>query len=363
MAGLVRALGAALSIAAICGTLPAQSSNGGSAENGARDSTATQRHPSARVRWGTSAWLPRLRLDNDAYNFWVHPGHRTDEEYSNGVVASLEALHAPWWGRRFGGGRPGCGEDTSTTGRCLTTLVSLGQNIYTPNLNRPPYSYPGWEQERPYAGWLYLSGAARTVSPRALRQLDLSLGVTGRPALGQTAQSIAHWITRKYTTEATGWETQVGFVPGVQVGWRQSLLALRAASGAAGWLDLAPTLGVTAGTIRTGADAGLRLRVGYNLSHPWDPRAWRGRGPVELFASAGARTEYVARDVSLDGAFGENERHVERVPGVREYDVGVGVRLRRVRFDWIATTRSREYLTGPSRHVYSTMAAAWEFVP
>lgn len=363
MRGEFRPITMAVLIAAASGLLQAQTTDGGSAGNGTRDSTGAQRPPLSRPRWGTSAWLPRLRLDNDAYNFWVHPGHRTDEEYSNGVVASLEALHAPWWGRRFGGGRPGCGEDTTSAGRCLTTIVSIGQNIYTPNLNRPPYSYPDWERERPYAGWLYLTGTARTVSPRALRQVDVSLGVTGQPALGQTAQSIAHWINRKYTTEATGWETQVGFVPGVQLGWRQTLLALRAASGTAGWIDLAPTVGVTAGTIRTSADAGLRIRAGYNMSHPWDPRAWRGRGPLELYATAAARAEHVAREVSLDGAFGDNERHVDRVPGVREFDVGLGVRLRRIRFDWMATTRSREYTTGPSRHVYSTMSAAWEFVP
>jgi len=355
-------LGAAMVVAA-CGPLRAQSGTATGTGNGTNDSTEAQRPLPTRGRWGTSAWLPRLRLDNDAYNFWVHPGHRTDEEYSNGVVASLEALHAPWWGKHLGGGRPGCGEDTTTTGRCLTTLVSIGQNIYTPNLNRPPYSYPGWEQERPYAAWLYVAGAARTVTPRSLRQVELSLGVTGRPALGETAQSIAHMITRKYTTEATGWETQVGFVPAIQVGWRQMLLAVRGASGTAGWFDLAPSVGVNAGTIRTSADAGLRLRAGYNLSHPWDPRAWRGRKRLELFATGGLRAEYVARDFSLDGTFGNNERRVARVPGVREFDVGLGLRMQRLRLDWIATTRSREYTTGPSRHVYSTMSAAWEFVP
>jgi hypothetical protein len=354
-------LGAVLFVVAV-GGLQAQTGNAAGTANGTHDSTHVQRQVPARVRWGTSAWLPRLRLDNDAYNFWVHPGHRTDEQYSNGVVASLEALHAPWWGKHFGGGRPGCGQDTATTGRCLTTLVSIGQNIYTPNLNRPPYSYAGWEQERPYAGWLYVAGAA-TVAPRSLRQIDVSLGATGKPALGETAQSIAHWITRKYTAEATGWETQVGFLPALQVGWRQSVLAVRAASGAAGWLDLVPTVGVTAGTIRTSADAGLRLRAGYNVSHPWDPRAWRGRTPLEFFVSGGVRAEHVARDFSLDGTFGENERHVDRVPAVREFDVGLGLRMQRLRLDWIATTRSREYTTGPARHVYSTMSAAWEFVP
>ena len=339
----------------------AQTGNADASASG--DDSTRQRRQGAYVRRGTTAWFPRLRLDNDAYNFWIHPAHRSDEQYSNGVVGTLEALHGSWWGRPFGGNRPGCGRDTTATGSCLTTQVFLGQSIYTPNLNRPPFSYPGWEAERPYAAWLYVGGAGRTVSPRRLRQIDVALGVTGRPALGEPAQRIAHWMVRTYTTEARGWETQVGFQPGVQLGWRESLLAARLASGSLGFLDLVPSVGITAGTIRTAADAGARLRLGYNVSHPWDPRAWRRRAPLELFVTAGARGEYVVRDFSLDGTLMHNDRHVERVSAVREFDVGMGVRLHRLRLDWLATTRSREYTTGPARHVYSTMAAAWEFVP
>ncbi|MGQ0650207.1 MAG: lipid A-modifier LpxR family protein, partial [Gemmatimonadaceae bacterium] len=127
----------------------------------------------------SSPWLPRRRLDNDAYNFWIHPGHRSDEEYTNGVVASLETLRGSFWGRHFGGGAPDCGADTTRTGRCLTTTLSLGQEMYTPNLFRPPYSTPRWEDERPYAGWLYVAGTGRSVSSRSLRQVDVALGVTG----------------------------------------------------------------------------------------------------------------------------------------------------------------------------------------
>ncbi len=325
------------------------------------DSTQRQQAPSR--RWGSSAWFPRLRLDNDAYNFWIHPAHRTDEQYSNGVLASLEALHAPWWGRLLGGSNPGCGVDTATTGHCLTSHVFVGQNLYTPDLTRPPYANPDWESERPYAAWLFVGAGGRKVSRRRMRQVELAIGVTGRPALGETAQRIAHWLVRTYTMKAEGWETQVGFQPGVQLGWRESALAARLATGGKGWLDLAPFAGVTAGTIRTSADAGARLRVGYNLSHPWDPRASRGRGPLEVLATAGARGEYVARDFSLDGTLVNRDRFVERVSTVREFDVGVGIRFHRLRLDWGATTRSREYTTGPVRHVYSTMSAAWEFIP
>ena len=90
----------------------------------------------------SSSWLPRLRLDNDAYNFWILPGRRSDEQYTNGVVASLETLRAPWWGQRFGGGRPECASDSTRVGSCLTTLVSLGHDMYTPNLESV-YTYEG----------------------------------------------------------------------------------------------------------------------------------------------------------------------------------------------------------------------------
>ena len=324
---------------------------------------STQRHQRVSRRWGSSAWFPRLRLDNDAYNFWIHPAHRTDEQYSNGVLASLEALHAPWWGRLLGGNRPGCGQDTSSTGSCLTSQVFLGQNLYTPNLNRPPHANPDWESERPYAAWLFVGAGGRKVSERRMRQVDFAIGVTGRPALGETAQRIAHWLVRTYTMKAEGWDTQVGFQPGVQLSWRESALAARFAAGGKGWFDLAPFAGISAGTIRTSADAGARLRFGYNLSHPWDPRASRGRAPLELLATAGARGEYVARDFTLDGTLVNRDRFVERLSTVREFDLGMGVRFHRLRLDWGATTRSREYTTGPAQHVYSTMSAAWEFIP
>lgn len=308
-----------------------------------------------------SRWLPRLRLDNDAYNFWIHPGHRTDEEYTNGVLASLEALGGWIWGRRFGGGAPDCGADTGSSGRCLSTLVSIGQEMWTPNLSRPPFSYPGWQDERPYAGWLYLSATGRSSSRRSLRAVEVALGVTGRPALGQVSQLVAHKINQKYTTRATGWETQVGFQPGAQLGYHHSLLAARARVGSKAFLDLAPTMSLVAGTIRTSAGMGGRLRVGYNLSHPWDPRAWRGRSHLEYFVSAGGRADYVARDFSLDGSLLDAERRVARVPGVHEYSLGAGVRLHRVLFQWEAITRSRQYETGPAHFAFSTMSASWEF--
>lgn len=325
--------------------------------NGASAAAAAPRVP-------TSAWLPRLRLDNDAYNFWIHPGRRSDEEYTNGVVASLEALQAPLWGKRLGGGAPGCAVATREARACLSTTLLIGQDMYTPNLDRPPFRRPDWEDERPYAAWLYVGGEGRRITARSLRTVGLSLGVTGGPALGKLSQSIAHRISAQYTTKATGWETQVGFEPGVLLTARQQWLPLRIAPGGRGLLDIAPSVGGSLGNIRTAGDVGGKVRLGVNMSHPWDPRAWRERPDWEWHVHGAARAEHVARDFSLDGTlFRRAKRRVTRVPGVREYEFGTALRLQRLTVGWRAITRSREYTTGPARHAFSQMYSAVEFRP
>src|SRR5687768_5496620 len=93
-----------------------------------------------------SNWTPRLRLDNDVYNFWRRHAKRPDEEYTNGVHASLESHTAPWWGRRFAAGIQDCAQ-VSNEQACRSTLVTLGQDLYTPNLDRAPNTVPNCELE------------------------------------------------------------------------------------------------------------------------------------------------------------------------------------------------------------------------
>lgn len=315
----------------------------------------------AAAQSGMGGWRPRLRLDNDAYNFWKPPARRPDEEYTNGVAATVENLDAPLWGRLIGRGKPPCTAAVADqAAACMSATVTIGQDIYTPHLDRPPYAFPDWRDERPYAAWLYLGTGGLIISGTTLRTVEVSAGVTGPPALGELSQRVAHFINERYTTKAEGWATQVAFEPGFIAAARQSTLAARGEVAGRGIADFVHTSAVAVGNIRTAADLGGRLRVGYNLSHPWDARRWRGRPPLETFALLGGRVEYVARDFSLDGALFSGGRSVVRVPLVREYEVGVGLRMHRLALTWKATTRSREYRTGPAFHAFSSMQASWE---
>lgn len=305
--------------------------------------------PAARPLAAQAGWTPSVQLDNDVYNFWVRHTHRPDEQYTNGVKAWLSSEGGSWWGERLAAGTPDCAG--TPAGPCRRTRVTLGQDLYTPNLDRAPYAVPGWEAERPYFAWLYLTGTAEVAEERTLRSLSVSLGVTGPPAGGELAQSVAHRIG--FNEQATGWETQVGFEPGVVAEFRQEWLALAAGGGTGAGLDLAPAFAASLGNVRTHVEAGGRLRVGWNLSHPWRPAS--KRPDAEWWISAGGRVEDVLRDMSLDGTWGHPARSVTRVPGVTQYEFGAGVRVRHVTLEYRAATRSREYETGPGHHTYGSM--------
>lgn len=301
-----------------------------------------------------TGWRPRLELDNDVYNFWRRHTRRPDEEYTNGVHASLEGLTSPWWGLRFAAKTPDCA-DARGPGPCKSTVVTLGQDLYTPHLDRTPQAVADWELERPFFAWLFLRGTARVSSEHTLHATSLSLGVTGPPAGGELAQQVAHRIG--FNEQADGWETQIGFEPGAILEYRRSQLLLRRAGTGTG-IDIAPEVGLSIGNIRTHADAGVRVRVGRRLSHPWHPALWRRRAPMEWWISAGGRVDYVARDMSLDGTFEQPSRRVDRTPGVGQYEFGAGLRWQRVLLEYRAVTRSREYRSGPANHAYSTMSVS-----
>ena len=305
-----------------------------------------------RASFAQAEWRPSLRLDNDVYNFWQRHTRRPDEEYTNGVHASLETHTAPWWGRRLAPGIADC-RTAGLVDYCRSTTVTLGQDLYTPHLDRAPHAVANWELERPFFAWLFLNGTARVSSMRTLHSTSLSVGVTGPPAGGALAQDVAHRIG--FNEQASGWETQIGFEPGVILAYQRQDLLLRRELRRDFALDLSPLVAIALGNIRTNAVAGASARIGKHLSHPWHPPAWRGRAISEWWLSAGARAEYVARDMSLDGTLVHPTRRVERVPGVSQYELAAGLRLRGVTLEYRAVTRSREYRSGPGHHTYSSM--------
>ena len=140
-------------------------------------------------------------------------------------------------------------------------------------------------------------------------------------------------------------------------------LALALGAPGSGLVEFTPSLGASVGNVLTDADVGAKLRLGVGLSHPWDPRQWQQRRDMEIWLSAGARQQWVAHNMSLDGNTVGATRNVDRIPAVTEYEFGAGVRLRRLTVGYAATTRSREYRSGPLHHTYSSLKAGIDIAP
>jgi lipid A 3-O-deacylase len=305
-------------------------------------------------------WRMSVRADNDAFNFWRGITDRPDKEYTNGDQVAMELAGAPWWGKRFAKRRAPCNGTEVPGARCLTTLLSIGQDMYTPKPGHEPGVVPDWQNDRPYAAWLYAGAEARVASERSLRTVGLELGVTGAPAFGEFAQRTAHKLTGVYSREPIGWNTQVGFEPGVVLTGRNAgWFAARTSSGSV-VADIVPHVGASLGNVLTEGEAGFQSRVGLHLSSPWWTSGWRSRAPIALYLYGAARGEAVAHNITLDGNTLGADRRVDRVPLVGEYSLGVGGRFRGIVAEWRAITRSREYETGPSAHAYSTLFMSYE---
>jgi hypothetical protein len=305
-------------------------------------------------------WRVSVRADNDAFNFWRAITDRPDEEYTNGDQVTIELSAAPWWGKRFAKHSTPCTGREPPGGRCLTTAVSIAQDMYTPRPKHEPGVVPNWRDERPYAALLYTSAEARIMSERSLQTVGLLLGVTGPPAFGEFAQRTAHKLSGVYSRNPVGWNTQIGFEPLVTASAQTThRYAGRTAAGDA-VVDVAPYAGASVGNVLTAGHAGVRTRLGFHLSSPWWTSEWQSRPPVELYVVGGLRGEAVAHNITLDGNTLGADRRVARVPLVGEYSVGLGARIRGVVAEWRAVTRSKEYRTGPTAHAYSQLVASYE---
>jgi lipid A 3-O-deacylase len=296
----------------------------------------------------------RLQLDNDAYNFWLHPAERTDEEYTNGVRVTYEGGWRPVWASLVWRGAEECGARRTPPGSagalapCLNRRTWLGQDIYNPrrDAGERPLS-----ETRPNAGWLYLGQALDRASFRRLDRAEVTVGVTGRPSMAATVQQIAHGMAPSFN-RPIDWSTQLAFEPGLIVRLSTSRLA-RASSGAIE-AELVPSASVAAGNVLTEATAGLRIRAGAGLPHPWRPE-----GPARSFIAvhAAVNARGVVRDLFLDGNSFRRGPRVGHEPLVVEREAGITMHWRGVSAGFSTLRRDRTYAAGAA-HSWSSMHAS-----
>ncbi len=283
-----------------------------------------------------------LRVDNDAFDFWMLPWNRPDEEYSSGVHITYDGGDAPRWARALFHGVV-C---TRSTPACRTSSVEIGQDLYTPARSaESPIPQPG---SRPNAGWLYLSQTARSLRSNRSDDLTITLGVTGPPSLGEVTQRIAHSVAPSFNRPAD-WSNQIRFEPGVNARYAQRWRLL--ISDRAVGVDVVPHWAANAGNVSTAAEVGFETRIGWHLRHPWLPSS----GPFELALTAGVTARAIARDLFLDGNTFTDGVGVGHEPYVGTGEVGVQLHIRRWFLAYRAVNDTRSYAKGPKWHPWASM--------
>ncbi|WP_420128347.1 lipid A deacylase LpxR family protein [Longimicrobium sp.] len=270
-----------------------------------------------------------IAIDNDLLGLRGADDPPPDYEYTHGLSVSWDAARS---------------EIDASRG----VRWEVGQRIYTPRRDAAE-PIPG---ERPYAGWLYGAWERMTTSARSRARLRVEAGVTGPPSLAEPVQNAFHRLAG-YQAQL-GWKHQLGFEPGIIVSYGRESRVLAIGGGGAARVEVLPSWAVRAGNVRTGAEAGVRARLGWGAGDAWTG-AGAARG-VSGWVEAGARQEAVLRDLFIDGnTFAARDSGLNRRTWVAQGEAAFGIRYRRTELEYRFVLRGREYETQTKPHPYGSV--------
>ena len=233
---------------------------------------------------------------------------------------------------------------------------SLTQLMFTPEDNEFHGQPPG---ERPYAGWRGVGFSLHAMDDRVLNSAQLSFGVVGPAALGEETQDIVHDI--RHIDKFNGWDSQVPNEPtvGLYFGQKRRLdLHRREWDEGAFRVDALSDWGVALGNFRTGFDAGLFVRAGYNLpanfsdprlsetaySHRYFRDSVEAEGRFSVYALFGTRGRLSLYDATLDGPlFRDFDTEVDKELLVGEVFAGFGLRWSRVELSYVHAFQTNNF--------------------
>lgn len=214
----------------------------------------------------------------------------------------------------------------------------VGQRIYTPD-NK--YLTNLQEQDRPYAGYLYMGGTKFfRIDVNTTNLYSYELGLVGPSAGGEFAQNRIHRLLGN--REAKGWGNQLKDEPIINLGFRQEIY------GGTEWLPWLPLRtivywGYDLGNLLTASETGVRLE----RIKEWG--SWQAR----LFS--GLEGVLKAHDILLDGNTWKDSHSVEKENLVATALVGFEVDYQRYFLSYTYRLMTTEFREQPGQHSYGSV--------
>jgi lipid A 3-O-deacylase len=345
-----------------------------------------------RVRWkflsvliliAPAAFAARDQTEHWTLNFYVENDlfSETDQDYTSGIRASwvspdladyLEDPTLPRWVRSIN--KRLTFFHQKKEGLKRNAVASIGQTIYTPqDLTRTDVI----EDDRPYAGWLFLSMAYQTRNDDQLDTLEARFGVVGPSALGKQGQDFIHDL--RGFDKFLGWHNQLKNEPGAVFLWEHKRKHKHVYNPSSRFgFDMIGHSGISLGNVRTYLNLGAELRLGWAIPDDfgtsalrpggdnatpdviWDPRQTVDRSwGLHGFISFDLRL--VGRDIFLDGNTFRGSHSVAKESFVLDGAVGFSIIYGGVKLSYAQVFRSKEFATQNHSHSYGSFAFSYTF--
>jgi lipid A 3-O-deacylase len=252
-------------------------------------------------------------------------------------------------------------------------VFALGQNIYTPEDTATTALIP---DDRPYAGWLYFGLGVVWKNAEVRNSLVMDIGVVGPWSYAEEGQRLIHDL--RGLDHPRGWDNQLDNELGVSINYQRTWRFPKHERRAGLDWEALPFAGVTLGNVRTSANLGSELRVGFNLpddfgtaaigtgattSNPVDGQqaADRARFDVGFYLFARADGQAVAHNIFLDGNTFSESPSVSSEVFVADLSAGAAVNFKNTKLAYAMVYRTKEFEGQDAAQVFGTVSLNWTF--
>lgn len=252
-------------------------------------------------------------------------------------------------------------------------IFSIGQNIYTPDNTETFAPLPN---DRPYAGWLYVSNGVVWKTDKVRNVFVIDIGVVGSYSYAQEAQRYVHDL--RGFDHPNGWDNQLHNELGITLAYERTWRWPRIVKRSGFEWELMPHAGATAGNVKDYVNVGGELRAGFNLpddygtpsigpssatSTPVDgplgaDRSWFPVG-FHVFARVDGRA--VAHNIFLDGNTFGNSPSVGHNILVADLSAGFALNYRNTKLAYALVYRTKEFNAQIAPQVFGTVSLNWTF--
>lgn len=250
-------------------------------------------------------------------------------------------------------------------------VVIGGQAMYTPG---DPKRTDLIEDDRPYAGWLYLGLAWNARDELHMNTVELDVGMVGPASMAQETQNLVHGL--RDLERFAGWDNQLRNELGVQIVGERKTRAFVYDARSGPRVDVITHYGATVGNVKTHLNAGAEVRIGSWLPNDFGTSSIRPTSDsnAPLMVAAGRRlsnrgahvyaafdARIVARDIFLDGNTFVDSHSVDKRYFVGDLAVGIVWQWQGGKVAYSHIVRSRQFREQPESHSFNSFIVSIEY--